>query len=163
MPRYFFHLRFGQRFVPDEEGIDLPSRSAAREEAMAAVRDLTAKIGGNSRRWASWFIEVGDEQGGFFRTPIGYPALELVTPDLLERRAEQRVPIPPAASAPAQAAARGRVADIVREITTRRAHSAQLVEVNQRLRDELWSVYRATEDIRARTSRLVSLARSASR
>src|SRR5215831_19748620 len=70
MPRYFFNLSFGQRFVRDEEGVDLPSRSAARDEALAAVRDLAKpQIGGNSRRWAGWFLEVADEQGQFFRTP----------------------------------------------------------------------------------------------
>jgi len=40
MPHYFFHLSFGQRVVPDEEGVELPNRSAARNEARAVVRDL---------------------------------------------------------------------------------------------------------------------------
>src|SRR5262245_62553863 len=123
MPRYFFHLRFGQRFVPDEEGVDLPSRSAARDDALAAVRDLAnPERGGNLRRWASWFVEVADEQGGFFRTPIGHPVLELVTEDLLERRAEQPAP-KPAALALHEASAR--TAELVREITARQAHMAQ--------------------------------------
>jgi hypothetical protein len=167
MPRYFFHLSFGQRFVPDEEGVDLPSRSAARDEALAAVRDLAdPQIGGNSRRWASWFLEVADEQGQFFRTPLGYPALELVTEDLLERCAEQRASIPapirPAAVAPPdKAAGRARVAEIVREITARHAHTAQLLEVNQRLRNELRSVYRASEAIRVSTTQVLLLARAA--
>ena len=46
MPRYFFHLSFGERTICDEEGIDLPSRSAARAEATASIRELTTpKIG----------------------------------------------------------------------------------------------------------------------
>jgi uncharacterized protein DUF6894 len=95
MPRYFFHLSFGQRVVPDEEGVELPNRSAARHEALAAMRDLAnAKIGGDARRWASWFLEVADSEGQFFRRPIGHPALELVTENLLERRAEQGFPPP---------------------------------------------------------------------
>jgi len=40
MPLYFFHLNFGHRVLPDQEGIELPNRSAAREEALAVVRDL---------------------------------------------------------------------------------------------------------------------------
>jgi hypothetical protein len=177
MPRYFFHLRFGQRFVPDEEGVDLPSRSAARDEALAAVRDLAnPQFGGNSRRWASWFVEVADEQGGFFRTPLGYPALELVTEDLLKRRgpvqkvneiriteqlnAEQQAPIRSAAFAPPDEA-KTQAAEIVREIMARHAHTAQLLEVNQRLRNELESVYRVSEAIRVRTSQVLSLARAA--
>jgi uncharacterized protein DUF6894 len=79
MPRYFFHLRFGRRFLPDDEGIELRNRTAARDEALAVVRDLTNKVG--RQRWASWFLEVADDRSGFFRTPIGHPALELVTPD----------------------------------------------------------------------------------
>ena len=75
MPRYFFHLSFGQRVVPDEEGVELPNRSAARDEALAVIRDLAnPEIGGSTRRWASWFLEVADGEGGFFRNPIGYPA-----------------------------------------------------------------------------------------
>jgi hypothetical protein len=82
MPRYFFNLRFGQRVVPDEEGVELPNRSAARDEALAVVRDLAnPEVEGTRRRWASWFLEVADETGGFFRTPVGHPALEVVTPD----------------------------------------------------------------------------------
>jgi hypothetical protein len=165
MPRYFFNLSFGQRFVRDEEGVDLPSRSAARDEALAAVRDLAdPQIGGNSRRWASWFLEVADEQGQFFRTPLGYPALELVTEDLLERRAEQPVSIP----APIRSAAfarpdeaKAQAAEIVLENRARHAHTAQLIEVNQRLRNELWSVCRASEAIRVSTTQVLSLARAA--
>src|SRR5262249_33515550 len=82
MPLYFFNLSFGQRVVPDEEGIELPNRSAARDEAYAVVRDLAnSGVERGRRRWASWFLEVADEKGGFFRTPIGHPALEVVTPD----------------------------------------------------------------------------------
>src|SRR5262245_45585579 len=73
MPLYFFHLNFGHRVLPDEEGVELPNRSAAREEALAIVRDLAdPKIGGNTRRWASWFLQVADDEGQFFRTPIGH-------------------------------------------------------------------------------------------
>ncbi len=75
MPHYFFHLAFGTRTVPDEEGIELPDRSAARAEALAVIRDLSEeRTGGNSRRWAGWFLQLADEQGQFFRTPIGHPA-----------------------------------------------------------------------------------------
>jgi hypothetical protein len=161
MPRYFFHLRFGQRFVPDEEGVDLPSRSAARDEALAAVRDLAKpQIGGNSRRWASWFLEVADEQGRFFRAPLGYPALELVTEDRAEQPAPIPTPIRSAAFAPLDEA-RVLTAEIVREIRARHAHTARLLEVNQRLQNELWSLCRASEVIRDRTRQVLSLARAA--
>src|SRR5262249_12694599 len=94
------------------------------------------------------------------RTPLGYPALELVTEDLLERRAEQRAPIRPAALVPPDEA-RAQAAEIVREITARRARLAQLLEVNQRLQNELRSVCRASEAIRVSTTQVLSLARVA--
>src|SRR5262249_8018192 len=82
MPRYFFHLTFGDRVVPDEEGIELPNRAAAREEAMTDARERWDRAGASpGRRWASWFLQVADDQGRFLRVPLGYPALEVVSAD----------------------------------------------------------------------------------
>ena len=112
MPRYFFHLRFGERVVPDEEGVELLSRTAARDEARAVVRDLAdPEIGGNPRRWASWFLDVADDEGAFFRTPIGHPALEVVSPDG-DRLRPELVRSAATASWPRETA-RGRTAEIV--------------------------------------------------
>src|SRR5260370_40923714 len=81
MPRYFFHLSFGQRVVPDEEGFELPNRSAACAEALAVVRELTnPEPSGGLRRWASWVLEVADEHGGVFRTPLSHPPLRGARP-----------------------------------------------------------------------------------
>src|SRR5215471_3869958 len=102
MPLYFFHLSFGDRTVPDDEGVELPNRSAARAEALAVIRDLTnPEVAGNPRRWASWFLQVADQGGEFLRMPIGHPALEVVPPDTHEPRAErpELVPIRPATTA----------------------------------------------------------------
>jgi hypothetical protein len=76
MPCYFFHLTFGDRLLPDEEGVELPDRLAARDEALAVIRDLSDRAVG--RRWASWFVLVADEQGPFLRLPIGHPAFDVV-------------------------------------------------------------------------------------
>src|SRR5262245_56331897 len=85
MTRYFFHLRFGHRVVWDEEGTELFNRPAARREALAAVAELAESTTGRpSRRWAGWFLQVADEFGEFFCTPIGHPALELVGPNELK-------------------------------------------------------------------------------
>src|SRR5262249_60842235 len=89
MPLYFFHLSFGDRTAPDDEGVELPNRSAAREEALAVIRDLSnPEVAGNPRRWASWFLQGADENGEFLRMPIGHPALEIVTPDGQQFHAE---------------------------------------------------------------------------
>src|SRR5262249_36062404 len=142
MPRYFFHLRFGERLVPDEEGVKLLSRTAARDKARAVVRDLAdPEIGGNPRRWASWFLDVADDEGAFFRTPIGHPALQVVSPDG-DRLRPELVQSAATASWPRETA-RGRTAEIVREIAASRERSVCL----------------ASEGTRVHTNRLVALAR----
>jgi hypothetical protein len=164
MPRYFFNLTFGQRVVPDEEGVELPNQSAARDEALAAVRGVTdPQTGRTSRRWAGWFLEVADDRGGFFRTPIGHPALQVVSsephaspaeaPDLMLVREAATVPYAPAAS---------RTAEIVRQMQGRRQLTQQLLKDNRQFRAELLSVCLASGAIRVRTNRLVLLARAAS-
>jgi hypothetical protein len=161
MPRYFFHLTFGRRTVPDEEGVELPNRTAAREEALAVVRDLAnPELRGNPRRWASWFLEVADATGGFFRTPIGHPALEVVSPQTNTRRAEEpeSKPLWPTPVAPLSHSGS---AEIVRQIAARREIMVQLLKYNEQLRRELSSICLASEGIRLRANRLVSLARAA--
>jgi hypothetical protein len=153
MPLYFFHLNFGQRVVPDEEGVELLSRSAARDEALAVVRELVnPEVAGSRRRWAGWFVEVADEMGGFFRTPIGQPALEIVTPDYRAPGAEET-------ALPVDASVRARMAEIVRLMKARHQRTAQLLKETDRLRRELLSVCLASERVGVRTKRLLSLAR----
>jgi hypothetical protein len=165
MPLYFFHLSFGERVAPDEEGTELPNRLAARNEALAVVRDLAnPEIGGSTRRWASWFLEVADEAGGFFRTPIGHPALEVVRSDAYEARTEEPTskPAPPAAIAPLPevTTTRAQTAEVVRQIAARQKTTAQLLKDNAELRRELSSICLASQWIRLRTGRLVSVARA---
>src|SRR5215471_10024384 len=161
MPRYFFHLRFGRRFLPDDEGIELRNRTAARDEALAVVCDLTNKVG--RQRWASWFLEVADDRSGFFRTPIGHPALELVTPDRhAPGGAEPELrPVRAESAHPEEAHAGGRRAEIVRQREALRQRRAQLLKKNHQLLSELSSLRRASEGLRVRTQCLVSLARRA--
>jgi len=118
---------------------------------------------GASRRWASWFLDVADENGGFFRTPIGHPAFEVVSPDRHAPGAEEPEsrPVRAEGALPADAPARGQVAEIVRQMLLRREHTAQLLKDNQQLRTELSSLCHAADDLRVRTKRLVSLARGA--
>jgi hypothetical protein len=139
MPRYFFHLSFGQRLVPDEEGFELPSRSAACTEALAVVRDLTnPELSGGSRRWASWFLEVADNNGRFFRTPIGHPALELVKPHAHEARAEEPKlqPAWPAIAAHQDASAGTRTLELIRQMAAHLQRTRQLAKANEQLRRE---------------------------
>jgi hypothetical protein len=162
MPLYFFHLIFGDRTVPDDEGVELPNRFAAREEALAVIRDLSnPEIAGNPRRWASWFLQVADEGGEFLRLPIGRPALEVVTPDSRQPQAElseEKAPRPTGTVATQQDS---RSAALVRQISAVRKRTEQLLEDNRQLRHELSSVCLASASIKVRASRVVSLARLA--
>jgi hypothetical protein len=162
MPFYFFHLSFGDRTVPDDEGVELPNRSAAREEALAVIRDLSnPEVAGNPRRWASWFLQVADENGEFLRMPIGHPALEIVTPDGQQFHAELSDvrPIRPTATVTTRRG--GRSATLVQQMLAVRKHTEQLLQRNRQLRHELSTVCLASESIRVRANRLVSLARRA--
>ena len=159
MPRYFFHLSFGQRTVPDEEGVELPNRMAARDEAVAVVRDLAnPDHPEHSRRWASWFLEVSDETGGFFRTPIGHPALEIVTPETNKRRLEQP-DVRPRWPGPISLPSHSRTAEVVRQMARRREMTLHLLKDTEQLRRELSYLCLAVEGTRIRANRLVSLAR----
>src|SRR5215469_1843798 len=161
MPLYFFHLNFRHRVLPDEEGVELPNRPAAREEALPVVRDLPdPTIGCNTRRWVSWFLQVADDEGQFFRTPLGHPALEIVVPDApelqtQEPKAQQRRPARAAPSLPDGS----RPAALVRELLARQQHAAQLLERNRQLRQELSSVFLISERMRVRARQLVAQSR----
>ena len=43
MPRYYRHIRYGDRLIDDPEGIELPGLDAARAEAIEGIRDLLAE------------------------------------------------------------------------------------------------------------------------
>src|SRR5262245_8317615 len=134
MPRYFLHLSFGDRVLPDEEGVELASRAAARREALAVVRDLS---GSGTGRWAGWFLHVADPDGQFLSLPIGYPALELVSDGATMRGRKDGEEVSfgrgQAGSLHERAAAQFEQALALRERT------AQLLERNRQLRSELSS------------------------
>src|SRR5215472_15387319 len=163
MPLYFFHLCFGDRTVPDDEGVELPDRSAARAEASAVIRDLSnPEVAGNPRRWASWFLQVADAEGEFLRMPIGHPAFEVVAPDGRQPEAgpSEAEPAQPARTVATRQGRRS--AALVQQMAAVRKHTEQLLQRNQQLRQELSSVCLASASIRVRASRVVSLARLAS-
>src|SRR5262245_14670253 len=163
MPLYFFHLSFGDRTVPDDEGVELPNRAAARAEALAVIRDLAdPEVAGNPRRWASWFLQVADETGEFLRMPIGHPALEVVTPAGRQAEPEpsEGKPVRPAQTVATRQGRRSAV--LVQQMAARRKQTQQLLQLNHQLRRELASVCLASESMRVRASRVVSLARLAS-
>jgi len=163
MPLYFFHLSFGDRTVPDDEGVELADRSAARAEALAVIHDLSnPEVAGNPRRWASWFLQVADEGGEFLRMPIGHPALEVVTPNGRQAEAEPSGEEPTRPATTVAVLGGRRSAMLIQQMAAVRKHTEQLLQRNQELRQELSSLCLASASIRVRASRVVSLARHAS-
>jgi hypothetical protein len=63
MSRYFFHIRDGLRFVPDEEGIECGDMKAVQDEAQASVRDLARAAVQGWALVALASIEVEDDCG----------------------------------------------------------------------------------------------------
>lgn len=63
MPLFYFHRRSGSVSCDDPDGSDLPDLAAAREEALAAARDLWAEaIVRNEDLSDSRFV-IADPQG----------------------------------------------------------------------------------------------------
>jgi hypothetical protein len=162
MPLYFFHLSFGDRTVVDDEGVELPNRFAAREEALAVIRDLAdPEVAGNPRRWASWFLQLADEGGEFLRMPIGHPTLELVTPDGRQAEAEPSEQEPTRLAGTVVTRQGRRSTMLVQQMAAVRKRTEELLQRNQQLRQELSSLCLASASVRVRASRVVSLARRA--
>jgi hypothetical protein len=143
MPLYFFHLTFGDRVALDEEGVELPDRSAACAEARAVVRDLCdPATGDNSRRWASWFLLVADSRGAFLRAALGHPALQVVSNDPGGPSVGSHLPLAGTTAAMAE------------------EHSAlrHRTERNRQLRSELSAESQDCKETRWRAVQLVSFA-----
>jgi hypothetical protein len=63
MPKYFFHVRRNDVFEEDVEGVDLASPEQAREEAMAAAREIVAERIGAGRPAGGDVFEIMKEDG----------------------------------------------------------------------------------------------------
>src|SRR5262249_5038891 len=142
MPRYFFHLSFGDRLLPDEEGIELASRSAARQEARAVVRELSSSV---ANRWASWFLRVADRRGQFLSLPLGHPALELVSNDGPSSSTLTPSPETTEEAYGRASALTERAAAVFAEALVLRRRTAELLERNRQLRVELSAEFRSTQ------------------
>lgn len=64
MPVYFFNIRRRGQIIEDEEGVELADLDAARNEAIASVRDLAAdELRSESAVDTSDGIDVVDSDG----------------------------------------------------------------------------------------------------
>jgi hypothetical protein len=60
MSRYYFHIRDGRHFVPDEEGIECRNLLAVEVEAQASARDMVHQA---LPRRVPAIIEIEDDEG----------------------------------------------------------------------------------------------------
>ena len=158
--RYFFHLGFGERVLPDEEGVELSSRAAARREALAVLRELSGTV---ANRWAGWFLRVADQRGQFLSLPIGHPALELVSDGAVQRRSptggrKDGEELPGRGQA---GSLHEQVATLFEQAFALRERTAQLLERNRQLRSELSSELLVNRAVGDRARQLVTHARLA--
>jgi len=63
MPRYFFHVHDG-KYIPDEDGDDLPDLDSVRNCAIKTAGDMLSD-GGGAELWSGheWRMIVTDEAG----------------------------------------------------------------------------------------------------
>jgi hypothetical protein len=63
MSRYYFHLRFEDEVIADQEGLDLPDTATARREALAAARQILADSIKSGRENIPDAFIVADSEG----------------------------------------------------------------------------------------------------
>jgi hypothetical protein len=63
VPRYFFHIRDGDRFEPDEYGVELRDAEAAHDEALRAAGEMVRDAAIAGRDISARSLEVVDEAG----------------------------------------------------------------------------------------------------
>jgi hypothetical protein len=68
MPRYYFDIRDGDKLVEDAEGIELSDVAAAREEAVAAARELLAEHLRHGELPETKQFEIRNEAGELIET-----------------------------------------------------------------------------------------------
>jgi hypothetical protein len=62
MPRFYFNFVHGSDVFEDPEGAELPDRSAAREQAILAARDIMrTRFVHFGPDWSDWSVHVCDE------------------------------------------------------------------------------------------------------
>jgi Domain of unknown function (DUF6894) len=63
MPRYYFHLTDGKHTLNNHQGLDLPGRAAARQDAEDLARDLQHGEKMPGWNWKGWFVRIVDQHG----------------------------------------------------------------------------------------------------
>jgi len=78
MPRYYFHVREGNRVMEDPDGGAFLDLQAARDEALAAAREMLAERLKAGRVLDGQQIDICDEAGATLATVRFREAFELL-------------------------------------------------------------------------------------
>jgi hypothetical protein len=81
MARFYFHLRAGDRLIPDDEGTDLPDFPAAQREAQLGARELLAEAIKSGKQKVPDAFVIADEAGRALDTIL----LAAVLPESLKK------------------------------------------------------------------------------
>jgi hypothetical protein len=68
MPRFYFHVRDGDRLIADPDGGELPDLDAARAVAAAALRRAAAAAHGAAKAASGRRFEIADRAGRVLAT-----------------------------------------------------------------------------------------------
>jgi hypothetical protein len=63
MPRFYFHIKHGDRLVEDKEGDDFPDLALARAQALEAAREMWSEAIKTGRELIADAFVITDEQG----------------------------------------------------------------------------------------------------
>ena len=78
MPRFYFDVRDGTTFVPDEEGIEFPGINEARNDASKSLGEMIKDAMPNGLHH-DMAIEVrGEDKGPLFKVQITFEVLRPV-------------------------------------------------------------------------------------
>lgn len=81
MPRFHFDTLDGDKFIPDEIGVELPTREVARAEATRSLADIARDMSPDSARQI--VVEVSDDEGRpLFRAALHFEIEDLVSSTL---------------------------------------------------------------------------------
>lgn len=71
MPRFYFHIKDGEKLIQDREGVEMPGVSAAFDEANKAAREILAERVRRGDVVDGHEFEVHDEGGAkLFNLPF---------------------------------------------------------------------------------------------
>jgi hypothetical protein len=77
MPRYYFHIRVGDRLIEDEEGLEFATVEQARREALASVADRIRDASFASKPFPAEELVVTDQYG---HEIVVFPIFPSMTP-----------------------------------------------------------------------------------